>query len=561
LGAGIVALTAIALSPNDPFEVDGNAVDVAGLAGDDWDTTGPVVKRDVVASSTTDDVYTQGGSKDERDISAAGITTNFWQHGFNSVPGKDDLVHAFAKEYLTQSGDKLLYFGATRLVNDGDSSIGFWFFKKSIKELPGTNFQGAHTAGDILITSDFNKGGGSSVINVFQWTGDPAKPLLLIKSSAANLKPKDPIPQVFCDVGLNSGNNGMCAAANKTKVAIPTVFGNYVFGSGPNPVKPADNNFPIGTFFEGGIDLGALGLDPNQCFSSVLAMTRSSSSTDAQLKDYVLQNFGQCGVEVTKVCKTSTLDSSGAFATSTYDVSVKAIGGTLTNVNFAEDITLASNANGSEATGFPRCQRTDTGEWLATDKNTLMTASLANGATKTIEVACKHTTETLFNNVTATADDGGSGVSGSVVMEETCEPDITTAIEVTKACDTVAVIDVGGTVQPQVCNKITVTNKSTEGLVNIALFDKPEGGTSVAVTKDSITDAAVPPTLAVGANFQVTHCYIPTKTNGGQTDPGVAAFQNEAAVTADGAFSGDTVDDTGNVQCALCPAPPPPPGG
>ncbi|MCC8364229.1 hypothetical protein LK996_14220 [Lysobacter sp. A6] len=553
LGIGLVALTAIALVPSEPLEIDGNAVD-NNNGGEDWENNSPVVKKDVVASSTTDDVYIQGGSKDERDVSSTGITTNYWQHGFNSVPGKDDLVHAFAKEYPQPSGDKLLYFGATRLVNDGDSAIGFWFFKKSIKELPGSNFSGAHSVGDILITSDFNKGGGSSIINVFVWNGSAAVPLTTVKSSAAGLKPKDPIPQVFCDVGINAPDNGMCAAANKTKVAIPTVFADYVFGQ--QAVKPADNMFPVGTFFEGAIDLGALGLDPTTCFSSVLAMTRSSSSTDAQLKDYVLQTFGQCGVEVTKVCKATTISTNGQFLTSTYDVNVKAIGGTLTDVAFAEDITLSFGANATtQPTGFPRCKRTDTGQWLQTGTASPMATSLASGDTATVEVACDHTTERLFNNVTGTAGDGADGVEGSFVMEETCEPPFETAVQVTKACDTVEVIAVGNTVQPRVCNKITVTNQSNEGLVNIALVDAPEGGSEVAVTADSLTGAAVPTTLGVNGSFVVTHCYIPTKTNGSQTSPGAAAFLNEAGVSAEGALSGNDRSDTGDVQCRLCPAP------
>ena len=131
LTAAFTALTAIALAPSTPLEVDGNAIDNAG-GGEDWDVNLPVLKRDhVTGESGAEDAYVQGGSKDERDISSAGVTSQYWRYGNAQVPDKDDLVHAFAKEYVV-NGDKLLYFGATRASNDGDSSIGFWFLKKAI---------------------------------------------------------------------------------------------------------------------------------------------------------------------------------------------------------------------------------------------------------------------------------------------------------------------------------------------------------------------------------------------------------------------------------------------
>lgn len=555
LAAALSAATAIALQASTPLEVDGNAEDTVGIGGEDWDSNYVQIKRDAAASATTDDVFVQGGSKDGRDISQAGITQNYWLHGNSSVPGKDDIVQAFAKEYPKDGGGKLLYFGATRLVNDGDAAIGFWFFKNTITEIPGGTFSGVHSVGDILVTADIGKGGGTSVINVFTWNGNPSSPLTLIKSSKADLQRGQSLPEVFCAAGLTGVDNAVCAATNTTKVAIPANFGDYVFGSGSNPSIPTDNMFPPGTFFEGGIDLGALGLDTASCFSSVLTMTRSSASPDAQLKDFALQKFGSCGVEITALCTSSAVSTSGDFITSKYDVSIKSLGGTISNVAFQEDITLSPPGDDNvQPTGFPRCRRTDTGEWLTSDKDTFVAASLVANATETVEVACDYdATEKLFNNVTASASDGNAALGNSFTMVTTCPSPIVTGIQIAKACDTVKLVSANGTVLPKVCNKLTVTNMSTgEGLTDVKVYDQPDGATTAV---QIITDAAnktVPTTLAVGGSFDVLYCYTPTKTNNNADDPDAATFLNTATVTATGVLSKAAKTGSDNKQCNLC---------
>jgi hypothetical protein len=48
-----------------------------------------------------------------------------------------------------------------------------------------------------------------------------------------------------------------------------------------------------GEFYEGGVNLTALGLG-DKCFASVASETRSSTSTTATLKDFILGQFGRC---------------------------------------------------------------------------------------------------------------------------------------------------------------------------------------------------------------------------------------------------------------------------
>ena len=555
VGAVLAAVTAIALNPSGPLEVDGNAIDDA-LGGDDWNTNLPVLKTDHISGMPgVEDAFVQGGSKDERDISSAGITGQYWRYGVASVPDKDDLVHVMAKEYV-DAGTKLLYFGATRSNNNGDAAIGFWFLKKAVTQGSAPNFIGKHTDGDILVTGDFGTGGVRD-LNVFVWTGvkdatDPvipgvlnlSYPLQLVKSTAG-----DPVP-VFCDVGVASNNNAFCASANTAPVDIPTNMADYRFKNGSEAVIPADGKFPIGTFLEGGLDLGKLGLPTDTCFSTVLAMTRTSSSTTAQLKDLVLSPFGGCDVEIAKVCEASVVHSSGAYITSTYNIGVTAKGGTINSPTFEEDITLS--ANGS---GFPRCSLTGSAPWLSTDQAVSLGATLAKDQTVNTQIFCDHTGNKMLNSATARASNGIDPLENSVIGVE-CGVETNPLLEVTKDCDTVELVIDGSTVQPKVCNTINVKNNGNEHLIGLKVYDDPQGTNPVVqVTKDSLTDVAVPTSLAPGADFDVTHCYTPTTTDGEQTDPGTAAFKNLAAAEAVGFLSGKPVEDSDEAVCPLCPVP------
>jgi hypothetical protein len=73
-----------------------------------------------------------------------------------------------------------------------------------------------------------------------------------------------------------------------------------------------------GEFFEGGLNLTALGLG-GKCFSSVAVETRSSTSTTATLKDFTLGNFGACESSLTTQSSPTGSTSIGSGSVSTSD--------------------------------------------------------------------------------------------------------------------------------------------------------------------------------------------------------------------------------------------------
>src|SRR6185503_4425450 len=172
-----VVVPAYAVHDTGLFQLDRNAqtsVQYAIPAADDWDKVCPATTPPgavsciggISAQATSFDtdgvnasIFTGGGSKDD-------LNTTGWQWKDGSVPPKDDLAHAYAVRYA--SG--FIYFGADRTANNGDSQLGFWFFRGNVGPQAGGTFgPDSHQNGDVLVLSDFTNGGAVVTIRVFQW--------------------------------------------------------------------------------------------------------------------------------------------------------------------------------------------------------------------------------------------------------------------------------------------------------------------------------------------------------------------------------------------------------
>jgi hypothetical protein len=271
----------------------------AGMSGDDWDLVYSGATS-AFATAFIEDGYrpsitgadparaeksffTGGGSKDTN-----GIQKGPWKYGTVSdqVPDSDDIVDAFAAAYEGGDGDLHLYFGADRLDWTGDKQIGFWFFRRPVSLGPvaadGTGmFTGTHTNGDILVLADFRNGGRAGRVTVYRWQGDDATGSLVLVADRT---------EADCSV---TADDKYCAVVNNVTGEDPPWP--YINKDGTNVYGGA------GALFEGGINLNeVLGVDDIGCYSSFLAETRSSHSTNAQLKDFVLGAFAVCDISVTK---------------------------------------------------------------------------------------------------------------------------------------------------------------------------------------------------------------------------------------------------------------------
>ena len=228
-------------------------------------------------------IFTGGGSKDPQDINQWA-----WKDGAGGLPDKDNLVHAFAARYPTSVGE-VIFFGLDRFDNSGDAQNGFWFLQNKVGLATnavggGSGFSGAHRTGDVLVVSDFSNGGTTSTITVYTW--DPTCTATNKPTSAcgdANLRIQGTSNAARCG---GTPNDSFCGIVNPTNGTVVPWSGDYIDKSG-------NHSYLNGEFYESGINLSAFGLG-GECFSSMVAESRSSTSTTAVLKDFVVGAFGKC---------------------------------------------------------------------------------------------------------------------------------------------------------------------------------------------------------------------------------------------------------------------------
>jgi hypothetical protein len=574
LAGAIVALIVHAAVLTDSFEIDQDASNGAAL-GDDWDTllangnpSGAFVFDVDPVNSSADDNFNQGGSKDERDISAAGITKTYWLNTQTTPPDKDDLEHAFAASYTAANGDLLVYFGADRFSNSGDAAVGFWFFQNEVSDNNNSGvFSGVHKVGDILITSDFRQGGGVGVINVLKWVGG-TNPLKLLVSKT--LAQGQQIPDVFCNDQINGTPtipaNTVCATSNRSPKPVPNSWtGGYVFKGGGN-----NNMFPTGTFFEGGVNISALFQGSSlPCFTSFLAMTRTSASTTAQLKDYVSGAFPVCGIEVGKACNLNsppTVNNDGVSIHTSFNVPIHNTGSsTVYSVKLAEDALSDADNLDCKITAIGNT----TGLSLPFNGVTSqdVVASIAPGGTVNVVVECNSLDNPMLNTVTASATTGANATgtlltaSHTTIVDqgETCAATVNPSLTVTKSCVAPVTFD-PVTLKPHICVNIVVTNTSAEKLIEGTLIDDKlgtlYGAGGTLGTSFSLNPGAV-------LNVQ-NRCYDSFLQDDDQNNlPGEAMFSDTVSANARGQISGVMIgrpDDVPAVpvpwataHCPFCP--------
>jgi hypothetical protein len=370
--------SAFAVHDTGAFELDGNAT--AATTSDDWDrvcyqvavnggataaaataqctatqglgsaNTGAAWVNDGALNAT---IFTGGGSKDPSDVSSWG-----WKTDTGGLPDKDNLIHAYATEYSlagtasagtcpngtdlappigNNSFDstvncRVLYFGSDRYDNSGDAQQGFWFFQNKVGTSTGGSFSGVHKNGDVLVISDFSNGGTTSTITVYKWDSTCKKGATSPTAGQcgdSNLRLLSTSTDALCGASLGQNDNA-CGIVNSGTITMPWSF---LDKSGTTTNRALN-----GEFFEAGINLSTLGL-AGECFSAVASETRSSTSTTATLKDFVLGGFEKC----TPALTTQVKNGSGTSTNGTVQPG--------TAVHDTAKVTVSGAQNPADATG------------------------------------------------------------------------------------------------------------------------------------------------------------------------------------------------------------------
>ena len=494
---------ALAVHSDGVFELDGDAT-AGAAAGDDWSNLANADASVLIADGIPERSFTTGGSKDDLD-------TTSWLHTLTAVPDKDDLQHAFAALY-----GHAIYFGADRFANNGDSAVGFWFFKNGIALTAG-GFTPAHTVGDLFVVSHFVNGGSAAEIELYEWVG----------SGGSN----GSLDLVATGQGCTAAPaaDKACAVVNTADTAAPWSF---------TPKSGTADVFPAGSFFEGGLDLVQVygSADAVPCFSGFLVETRSSQEIGAQLKDFVAGSFNTCKPPViTTASSVSTAD----FGSSVTDTA------TLTGTDGPVAGTVTFYVCGPTATA-PNCSTGGTKVGAA--------VTIAGGAATSAAYQVGVTAAaagTYCWRAEYTPADGSPYLAGSHTNITTeCFTVAPATISITKTANPAGPVSAGDAIGFD----ITVENSGTQTTLGVSVSDTLPAG--ITWTADAPTGATTglncsitsgvltctKPSLAAGASFTV-HVH-------GMTD---AADCGLVENTASVATSNDGTDSDGADVTVLCP--------
>ncbi len=316
---------------------DANVADSPAGGADDW---ADVFNNTDVAFGSTfipdpvgdveNSYFTGGGSKDERDIPD-------WQYATANdvVPDKDDIAHAFAAAYVNPADNHThIYFGDDRFDNNGSAETGFWFFQNRVALGANGRFTGTHRVGDVLVLANWGGSNPVGQVTVYQWVGGRSPLALVFDSTTADC----------AKVGVN---DNVCAVVNRQNVAQPWGF---LDKSGSTVIRPLE-------LFEAGLDVTAL-FGADRCFASFLANTRSSHSTTAQLKDFALGGFEQCGASIS--ISPSAVNEVGESHTFTVNVSKTVAGAPSPAAGVFPTVTLTTANGAVVANKVDNCATTGT---------------------------------------------------------------------------------------------------------------------------------------------------------------------------------------------------------
>jgi uncharacterized repeat protein (TIGR01451 family) len=502
------AAPVLAVHNSGVFELEGNATSTAAAPGDDWDkiynnTSG--ASATVFQTDTAGRRFT-GGSKDTLDVDQ-------WAWDTQSVPDKDDILHAYAGEY-ENGGDEVTVFGLDRFANNGDANVGFWFFQQGITVNADGTFTGHHVNGDVFIVSEFDSGGDVSTIVLYKWLNGG-------------------LTQVVSGIECaGAGADEICAIANAATATSPWPY---------TPKQGPAGTFPIASFFEGGADLGAIFGVNVPCFSTFLAETRSSTSTTAELKNFLLGEFNTCQPPTIATQVSSANVDFGGTVTDTATLSGNdgPASGTVTFfVCTPAQITAAGCPSGGTQVGSPVAVTTSANGGTATS------------AAYTVGLTSAAVGKYCFRAVYA-PDQASQYLAGSHTnATNECFTVAPATIDIIKVANPAGPVSAGDSIGFD----ITVTNIGTGTALNVAVNDPlpagvnwtlgtVTGGASCAITGGVGTQVlnCTKASLAAAASFSA-HISGPTDA----ADCGTVSNTANVATSNDGT---DSATATVGVQC------------
>jgi hypothetical protein len=243
-----------------------------------------------VASGTGDNSFGQGTKEDNPNVTV--VTGSI-------PPNKSDLTRFYeASEFSSVNQHNFVYLAWERSNVLGSANIDFEINQKATSGFTGTTTGPVtlnRTAGDLLVTFDFNNGGGKPTIGLQRWVTSATTPA--VPNFATNVCFSSNTFPCWGDQVTLDGTDSIGAVNNLDPVTDP------LFPGSPNYINP----LPALQFGETAIDLTKANVFPSgtcKAFGSAFVKSRASASFTAEVKDFIAPipvNITNCGsIEIIK---------------------------------------------------------------------------------------------------------------------------------------------------------------------------------------------------------------------------------------------------------------------
>ncbi|MDC7699518.1 hypothetical protein [Vogesella indigofera] len=509
----------------------------------------PTFVVDFFPATSNDNSLFATGSKDTLNI------TPGWQcKKTNNVNDKTDINNAYAVAYINPNNHLIVYFALDVASNDGTKDVGFWFLKDPDVSCPAgggsTPFVGNHTDGDVLIVSEFTNGGRVSEIKAYRWNGGANGSLgttAIASGGECNGDAFNVCAKVNTAVLNGDGANADVPWLVKSKTSNPS-----------GPAYTSSKDLDIGMFFEGGIDLTAIGI--SGCFNRYLADTRSSTSLGATIFDFALGDFSNCSIAATKACTQATVNSDFATFTSPFTATVtnSSPSGIIYDVTINESFNFANTGETSCTITSNTGDQSVNGTELITGTPVKVASSLAPGASVTVGISCTGSLNSFQNAIHAVAGSapGQSDITKDAVVSaasaSACLATVSADLDITKACQGMQLVaGTNGLVALQADVRVEVTNPSTSNQ-SVTITTPVDTKVSTLNQVDCTTGVAKSD-LVLSPNE--TACFLGSynPTNADLVNPpSSAAFTDGVSVSGEGSISGTFTAGPANATCYLC---------
>lgn len=275
---GLLGPAALAMAPGGTvgsFEVDGNRPDnTPAVEPLDWSSLAAsgarVVEFNDPKNSNSDDVYKDGSKA---------LEPGGWACNTKKAPPKDDIVKA-ALGFRTFGGDRFMYVNWERYSTNGTANVDYEFSQSNLEVCPGLPVR---TEGDIILTYDFDNGGGSITIRAFRWQ--------------------------FTGPGI-----GEYVEDDATLVEHST------YDAEVNRTNTTEPGLKAGAFGEASLNLTETIGDICPKFASAYVRTRSSTAITADPKDRTAKRSDICPPPTPTITKTAVESSVEVGGTVTFNI-------------------------------------------------------------------------------------------------------------------------------------------------------------------------------------------------------------------------------------------------